>query len=136
MQTGGHRIIKLELKRINLIELLVVIFALGTFLASSQDWIYGIRRSWVGKQIIESYRRSAAQGEVVLPATNSGSLSCSAMCFYSMPYSVTAKNAEGTTFHYWAERGTNSAAWTFRFDGGEDVNGNWFTNEPNVAGGR
>jgi hypothetical protein len=78
-----------------------------------QEWIHGIRRSRTASQIVESYRRSVAAGEVARPATNADAIQCWSECFWGMPTTVKAKTLSGDTFIYTARQKTNSSRWEF-----------------------
>ena len=116
----------------SLLAIAVILFMGFVVLNIAGEWIHGIRRSRVASQIAESYKRSAIAGEVARPATNSDSIQCWSVCYWSMPNAVKVKSATGDTFFYIAERGSNSTAWSFRFVSGTDASGHSITNEPSI----
>jgi hypothetical protein len=92
----------------------VILFAAFAFYAMiGQEWVHAYRRSRTASQIVESYRRSAAIGEVARPATNSDSIQCWSECFWGLPTTVKVKTVNGDEFIFSARQRTNSSVWTF-----------------------
>jgi hypothetical protein len=114
------------------IETVVVVSVMILVLPILVNWLSEIKHERVAAQIVESYRRSAARGEVVQPGTNSHAPACESIlyCYYSLPGYVTVKTANGNTIVYDVKHQSNSTAWTFHFSWGTDANSHWITNLP------
>lgn len=108
----------------------LISFASVTCLCFGQEWIHKIKWSRRTSQLVESYRRSVATGEVVRPVTKSDAIQCSSHCFWSLPTAVLVKTAGGDEFIYIARQASGSSAW--RFMQVEPPLSNSITNEPGI----
>jgi hypothetical protein len=112
-----------------LAKVVVASAILGMLLPMAQEWVWRMKRERVSSQIKASYVQSALSGEVVVPATNSDSLQCWSICFWSLPRTVEVTAPSGNKYYYIACRATNSVRpYNFRFITGRDANGNRVTN--------
>ena len=95
----------------NAAVILFAVFALYAMIG--QEWVHAYLRSRTASQIVESYRRSSAIGEVARPATDTDSIQCWSECFWGLPTMVEVKSVDGDTFLYSARQKANSSVWMF-----------------------